>query len=318
MCLYPRIIQNRRYTPNKKNKGSPPQCGDKRMMAIPVGCGVCIECMRQKQHNWQVRLHEEIKQRNNGKFVTLTFSEESLDKLEKELKTEKANDIAGVAVRRFTERWRKTFKKPALRHWLVTELGHTGTERLHLHGIIFTDKPEEIERHWKYGNIWIGEYVGAKTINYIIKYVSKVDKDHVGYKSKVYASKGIGSGYIQKKNKHYNRYNGEKTIETYRLNNGGKVALPVYYRNKIYSEEQKMKLWTAKLDKEVRFVMGTEIKTDTKEGYEKYIRTLRYAQRENKRLGFGTSDWKAKEYLARRKEFDMEKEMLEMRTEFDI
>ena len=45
---------------------------------------------------------------------------------------------------------RKRTKK-SIRHWLVTELGHEGTERIHLHGIIFTEEPEIIETDWKYG-----------------------------------------------------------------------------------------------------------------------------------------------------------------------
>ena len=31
MCLYPKLIKNRRYVPNKKNGGVPPQCPDERL-----------------------------------------------------------------------------------------------------------------------------------------------------------------------------------------------------------------------------------------------------------------------------------------------
>ena len=58
------------------------------------------------------------------------------------------NKIATLAVRRFLERWRKKYKK-SVRHWLVTELGQKNTEHLHLHGIIWTDKGEEINKIWK-------------------------------------------------------------------------------------------------------------------------------------------------------------------------
>ena len=70
-------------------------------------------------------------------FVTLTFSNESIIALSNEIGDNEANDIASLAVRRFTERWRKKYKK-APRHWLITELGHPNekgkgksTERLH-------------------------------------------------------------------------------------------------------------------------------------------------------------------------------------------
>ena len=84
MCLYPKFILNRKYTPNKKNNGNIPELKDIRTLYVPVGCGKCMECMKKKARGWQVRLHEDI--RNNvrhAKFVTLSFSDKSLIELEK-------------------------------------------------------------------------------------------------------------------------------------------------------------------------------------------------------------------------------------------
>ncbi len=39
MCLYPRLMQNRKYVTNKKNKGKKPKIIDKRVLAVAVGCG---------------------------------------------------------------------------------------------------------------------------------------------------------------------------------------------------------------------------------------------------------------------------------------
>ena len=36
--------------------------------------------------------------------------------------------------------------------------------------------------------IYIGEYVSRKTVNYIIKYIHKIDKKHKGYTPKVLLS----------------------------------------------------------------------------------------------------------------------------------
>ena len=114
MCLYPRLIQNKKYIKNKKNKGNIPKINDKRALLVPVGCGKCMECKKQKSRNWQVRLHEEIKSNKNGVFVTLTFNTEALKKLSKEINAngyELDNQITKLAVRRFLERWRKKHKK---------------------------------------------------------------------------------------------------------------------------------------------------------------------------------------------------------------
>lgn len=188
MCLYPRLIINAKYTPNKKNGGHVPPINDERVKWVPVGCQNCIECRKKKAREWQARLTEDIKTHRNGHFVTLTFSNESLLELAEGIRNTPMTDdmdnaIATRAVRLFLERWRKEHKK-SVRHWLITELGHNGTERIHLHGIIWTDEIEKLARIWKYGWVWIGDYVGTRTVNYIIKYVTKVDEKHKYYKSK--------------------------------------------------------------------------------------------------------------------------------------
>jgi hypothetical protein len=51
MCLYPKFIRNRKYTVTKKNGGNVPEVKDKRALMVPVGCGKCIECKKQKARN---------------------------------------------------------------------------------------------------------------------------------------------------------------------------------------------------------------------------------------------------------------------------
>ena len=47
---------------------------------------------KKKRREWQVRLQEEIRQDKRGKFVTLSFSDESLIKLGNEINTIKIID----------------------------------------------------------------------------------------------------------------------------------------------------------------------------------------------------------------------------------
>lgn len=61
MCLYPKLIKNRKYIKNKKNKGKIPPLpkilvnskliDDARVVLVPVGCGKCMECMKKKREN---------------------------------------------------------------------------------------------------------------------------------------------------------------------------------------------------------------------------------------------------------------------------
>ena len=255
MCLYPKLILNPKYLPNKKNARKPPHCDDERKKYVAIGCQRCKECLKQKSNNWKIRLYEEIRINKISQFITLTFSDESILKLTKDLEKhdykgyQLDNALATLAVRRFLERHRKIYKKQ-LKHFLITELGHSGTENIHLHGILFTDlSTEQIKQIWQYGYIWNGydktkTYVNEATINYITRYITKTDLKHTEYKAKILCSKGIGSTYTTTPQARLNKYNEKKTRETYTTKTGHKIALPIYYRNKIYNEEQRANLWT--------------------------------------------------------------------------
>lgn len=293
MCLYPKLINNPKYKANKKNGGIIPAVFDNRVLQVPIGCGNCIECRKKKKREWQIRLYEECEENKNGIFVTLTFSNESIRELGKEINNldgyERDNAIASLAVRRFLERWRKKHKK-SVRHWLITELGHKGTENLHLHGIIWTDKREDINNIWKYGFTWIPsekKKVGERAVNYIIKYITKVDIKHSQYKPKILCSKGIGRGYLKKPQAKTNIYNRNETKETYTTKKGFKIAMPMYYRNHIYNEEERENLWIQKLDENIRYVCGIEINMNEKNAEERYFKVLETHRKENLYKGYG-------------------------------
>lgn len=280
---------------------------DIRTTYVPVGCGRCIECLKQKKRGWMIRLQEDIKCNNNAKFITLTFNEDNLNKLEKETISNnsyiKQNEIATIATRRFLERWRKRYKK-SIRHWLVTELGQTNTERIHLHGLIWTDESDEtIKQIWQYGNIWIGTFVNNKTINYITKYIHKLDPLHKDFVPKVLCSKGIGSNYLKK-----NLHSMEKRNDYYRTSTGHKMALPTYYRNNVFSEDERELLWLKKMDENKHFIMGEEVKADDEQAIKEL---LEYYQKKNEQFGYGSDkkNWDVKEYENRVKIFKIKNKL---------
>lgn len=343
MCLYPVLRVNKKYTANKKNDGIIPIVFDDRTLYVPVGCGNCIECRKKKARDWQVRLQEDIKTNTTGKFITLTLSNQSYKKLHdtvqqqitdalhkletNNIKNETTNKkiatlnrqrtgydldnaIATLAVKYFRERWRKHYGK-SIRHWLITELGHNGTENIHMHGIIWTTKSMEIvEKHWEYGYIWKGNYINGKyqnyvsekTINYMIKYIYKMDTIHTGYKSIILTSSGIGKNYVNRNDAQKNRYIGADTKDTYKTNSGHDISLPIYYRNKIYTDEERELLWLHKLNKQERWVLGKRI--DISKGLGKYFKALKYAQSQNIKLGYrdNTTDWNKLEYEKKQRE----------------
>lgn len=282
---------------------------DLRVTLVPVGCGNCIECRKKKARDWQIRLQEDIRKYKNGKFITLTFNTESLQHLSKiVLKENKKltgydldNAIATKGIRRFLERWRKKHKK-SIRHWLVSELGHGSTEHIHLHGIIFTNENiKEIEEKWGYGYVWEGTYVNEKTVNYIIKYIHKMDIEHKEYKSIIRCTAGIGNHYFERTDWERNKFKGKDTIETYKTRQGKEIALPIYYRNKIYNEIEREELWLNKIDEEIRYILGSKI--DTSKNETEYYKHLEDARKINNRLGYGNNEinWDRKTYERNRR-----------------
>lgn len=286
MCAFKTKIKNPRYKPNKKNGGVPPLCEDERKAYIEIPCGTCIECRKKKTNDWKMRLYEELRELPKdmeAKFVTFTFTDEWLDRLESETEHKDANEVAKIAIKYFRERWRWFYKKSP-KHWFVTELGHNNTERLHIHGIIIIPKgiindeyirerdgngnpktlvSNKLTNIWKYGFTTCGAYCNEKTITYITKYVTKLDTDHEGFKGKIFVSPGIGKSYVQNehvRNYHHFENRADKTITTYKFTNGTSVNLCEYYRRKLYSELEIAKLWTFQLDKGVRWLNKTEFR----------------------------------------------------------
>lgn len=270
MCLNPTLIKNRKYKPNKKNNGNVPICKDERTLYVPVGCGYCSECRNQKANSWKIRLQKECED-VGGLFFTFTLSDEAIEKLNEPEMNYDANLIATKAVRLYLERIRKATGK-SIKHWLITELGENNTERIHIHGIIWSHK-EEILTKWNYGNVVVKQFWGERTINYIVKYMLKVPEKHKEYIPKVLCSPGIGKKWLNSEDAKKNKFKGVaglQTNETIRLRNGKKIGLPIYYRNHIYTEEEREELWLNKLDEQKRWVKGTQISImENEETYEK-------------------------------------------------
>lgn len=301
MCLYTKFIDNPKYKPNEKNGGQPPPVLDNRTNVVPIPCGKCIECIKQKGRDWQVRLLEDIKHMKNAYFITLTFSDQSIAKLSE--KTEITgypldNYIATRATRLFLERWRKTHKK-SLRHWLITELGHQNTENIHMHGLLWFENKDDIlklDQHWQYGYTWKGipiyeknkiigyqNYVNDRTIGYITKYVTKRDHLHQYYNPIILCTAGIGKQYMLGTNCYRNRFKLENTNETYKTDTGYEIILPKYYKRHLYTDSQLEELWMQKLDKNERYILGQKTTTD-----EDYLNLINTARIKNKRLKYGS------------------------------
>lgn len=304
MCLYPRFIKNKRYTETKKNGGVIPAVPDSRVLYLPIDCENCYECRRAKARDWNVRLQEDIKHNLGAKFVTFTFSNESIKAIQSYIMQdpnkwglkgfELDNQIATTAMRLFNERYRRKYKK-ALRHWTITELGHQGTENIHLHGIIWPKCDlDEIEKIWKYGWVWKYKiikgikynYVNARTINYITKYVTKRDELYKHYKPVILSSPGIGSNYTKSTQSQMNKFNPYNTKQYYISATGHKISLPKYWKQKLYTDEEREELWLQFMDKKEEYVWGEKV--SVKHGKNELFKLRDFYRKKNRRLGYGS------------------------------
>lgn len=285
MCLYPTRITNKKYQANEKNGGVIPTLPvigfdennqplyDYRILTVEVPCGRCKECCEKKAREWMVRLGEEIKDyaEKHMYFVTFTFSPEGLREILFKHGITENNAAAGYALRHSLELFRK-YNKKSYRHWFITELGHQGTERIHMHGILFMDEEQKFEkieqkkdgwmckwRYWKYGHIFVGNYVNQQSVNYVVKYMNKIDTDHKTFVGQILCSPGIGRRWINhliETGQHSYTYRPRNTRDYYRLNNGSKIQLPKYYANKLFDEEERELMWREKLDLQQEIVAG--------------------------------------------------------------
>lgn len=297
MCLYPKLILNRKYLPNKKNGGIAPKCPDERLRYVTAACGKCYECRKQKSRAWLVRMQEELRHDKNAIFVTLTFEDKWYQEISKKYNIKGDNNIATIAMRLWLERIRKKTGK-SIKHWCITELGGNATERIHIHGILWGKDIASLTREtWNYGYIYIGKYVNEKTINYITKYMYKKDEKHPNFTGKVLCSSGIGKGYLNRTDAINNKFKGENTREYYRLKNGTKLNLPIYYKNKIYTDKERELLWIQKLNKGEVYVMGVKLDINNQEEYKK---TLEYYQKHCQRIhGDNPEEWEEQKYINR-------------------
>ena len=74
------------------------------------------------------------------------------------------------------------------------------------------------------------------------------------------------------------------------------MAMPVYYRNKLYSEEEREKLWIHKIDKEIIYKGKIAYDISTKEGLRKLWRAEDYMRKMDEREGYPKHPWRKEIY----------------------
>ena len=199
---------------------------------VPVPCGRCPPCKIRRVNGWVFRLLEEEKRSSNAHFVTLTYDTTHVPISEHGFMTLQKRDF-----QLYMKRLRKLC--PAtLKYYAVGEYG-SANNRPHYHAIIFNVHDSVLFHDaWMLGAVHIGK-VSGDSIAYTMKYIDKqsTKKLHVrDDRNREFSlmSKGLGENYLTPETIDYHQ---QDISRLYLMRHGGhKIALPRYYRNKIYDE----------------------------------------------------------------------------------
>lgn len=227
MCLSPFHIDNPSFPYKSKDR------------KVPVPCGKCPACLKRRANGWAFRLKQHEKICQTAKFITLTYDTEHVPFTEKGFMTLDKTDF-----QKFMKRLRKHHTmnnlSDKISYYAVGEYG-SNTMRPHYHAIVFNMEPELLLKSWTKGQIHIGDVTGA-SIAYTCKYINKgkvipvhINDDRVPEFSLM--SKKLGANYLTPQMLKYHQDDISRNFVL--LEEGIKVAMPRYYREKIYTPEQR-------------------------------------------------------------------------------
>lgn len=215
----------------------------------PVPCGKCYNCKRRRVSAWSVRLMEEFKNSQTGYFITLTYDTKYVPITPKGFMSLEKKHLQSFFKR--LRQWHNN--ADTIKYYAVGEYGGK-TFRPHYHIILFNANIEHIEKSWSecvnkklalhrpLGSVHHGTLTEA-SVGYTLKYICKAKRiplhqndDRIPEFSLM--SKGLGISYLteQKILWHLNDNNNRVYIP---LHDGKKAPMPRYYKDKIYSQEQK-------------------------------------------------------------------------------
>jgi hypothetical protein len=210
---------------------------------IPFPCGKCPPCKKRRTSGWSFRLVKEGERSKSALFITLTYDTEFVPITKNGYMTLHLPDL-----QKFFKRLRKLTNEK-LKYYAVGEYGST-KKRPHYHIILFNANKEHIARAWALNNHIIGTYhignVSDASIGYTLKYMSKksqipMHQNDDRKKEFSVMSKGLGSNYITDSMIKWHKNLLEERMYI-PIKDGKKIAMPRYYKDKMYNEEEKDKI----------------------------------------------------------------------------
>lgn len=194
---------------------------------ISVPCGKCAFCGATRRTDWATRLHYEALKHTDKKFVTLTYATPHLtwDHNQPQL------------VKSDLQKWFKRVRKAGykIRYYAVGEYG-SKTMRPHYHVILFGDVPDEhIRKSWPLGQVHIGNVTQASiayTLGYLVNKKWTWTHHRTPPFSLMSTKPALGANYLTADMIAWHK----SDRKNYVILDGQKRHLPRYYKNKIFSK----------------------------------------------------------------------------------
>lgn len=218
-------------------------------------CGKCPNCTARRVSGWSFRIMQQSKIADAAVFLTLTYSSKNvpltpkgymtLNKTQYETKITTNGKIKQKQISSHLQQFIKNLRKKqfgnaksTLKYYACGEYGGK-TNRPHYHMILFNAKIELIQHCWPHGSIHYGMDVNEASVGYTLKYMSKpsripMHKNDDRIPEYALMSKGIGSNYLTDAIKWW--HNQSHEFMHCVLPDGKKIAMPRYYKQKIYDE----------------------------------------------------------------------------------
>lgn len=208
-----------------------------RFVTVYCPCGKCINCLRSYKRAWTMRMREEMAGSKSSFFVTLTYKPECVPIGDNDFLLCKSD------YQLFLKRFRKrlyALDKIKLRYVVVGEYG-SKTNRPHYHLAMFMDKKVPyrvikmfIDDSWNKGFNSV-EFLDVNKIEYLVKYFNKLDTRIHDVKTFRNMSNGIGKNFLTPRVVAYYKNNLTTVCHRY----GETYAMPRYYKDRIFSNEEK-------------------------------------------------------------------------------
>lgn len=250
-----------------------------------VPCGKCVNCVKTRSHHWSFRLEQELKHAESAAFLTLTYDDLNIPVTDSGKQT---------LVKKHPQLWMKRLRKKnagKIKYYTIGEYG-SKTERPHYHSIIFNldekfIQPEwnsfyqiwefpKLQETWNHGHVHCGDVTTA-SIRYVTGYLQKhitqgIDpREEDRVREFNLMSKGLGQSYLTPGKVGYYK----RKLNPYLVDQDGvKLSMPRYYKDKIYDRAERCIVQKKSLDHNNEVDM---FKGDTKKEFE-YKKNLIYQQ----------------------------------------